>query len=83
MRALIVSFRSASVEPRVLVIHAGLRQFGLGDAALQVVLAFQRAELGGDQAQHHALVALGKVAQRLEGAGALAVVFQKDRKSVV
>jgi hypothetical protein len=36
---------------------------GFVDAALQVVLVFQLAELGGHQAQDHGL-ALGQVAQR-------------------
>jgi hypothetical protein len=49
---------------------------GFVDAALQVVLVFQLAELGGHQAQHHGL-ALGQVAQRLEVAGAVVVVFQE------
>src|SRR5919108_664768 len=47
------------------------------DAALDVVLLLQRAALGGDEAQHHDLVALRQKAQRLESAGALGVIFEK------
>ena len=65
--------------------HCGDRQncssggeFGrLVDAALDVVLLLQRAALGGDEAEHHDLVALGQEAQRLEAAGALGVVFEE------
>src|SRR5215467_7190072 len=41
------------------------------DAALDVVLLLERAALGGDEAKHDDLVALGQEAQRLEAAGAL------------
>src|SRR5712692_9952823 len=47
------------------------------DAALDVVLLLQRAALGGDEAEHHDLVALGPKAQRLEAAGTLGVVFEE------
>src|SRR5712691_2608370 len=54
------------------------RELGrLLDPALDVVLLLERAALGGDEAEHHDLVALGQVAQRLEAAGALAVVFEE------
>ncbi len=49
----------------------------LVDAALDVVLAFQLAGFRGDQAEHQLLVAFGKEAQRLETAGAIAVVFEE------
>src|SRR3954468_23675561 len=43
------------------------------DPALELVLGFELAALGGDQAEHRDL-ALGEKAQRLEPAGARAVV---------
>src|SRR5262245_6024467 len=43
----------------------------LVDAALDQVLGLQRAALGGDDADHDDLVALGQEAQRLEASGAL------------
>ena len=49
----------------------------LVDAALDVVLLLQRADLGGDEAEHHDLVALRQEPQRLEAAGAVGVVFQE------
>ena len=49
----------------------------LVDAALDVVLLLQRAALGGDEAEHHDLVALRQEAQRLEAAGAVGVVFEE------
>ena len=50
---------------------------GLVDAALDVVLLFERPELGADEAEHHDLVAFGQEPQRLEAAGALGVVFEE------
>src|SRR5713226_4480503 len=49
----------------------------LVDAALDRVLALQRAALRGDDPDHDVLVALGQEAQRLEAAGPLAVVFEE------
>src|SRR5262245_59267016 len=46
---------------------------GLVDAALEVVLGFEPGALGGDEAEHSGL-APGKKPQRLEAAGAWAVV---------
>ena len=46
------------------------------DPAHQHVAAFELAALGGDEAEHHGL-ALRHEAQRLEAAGALAVVFHE------
>src|SRR6478672_11519417 len=46
------------------------------DPALELVLGFELAALGGDQAEDRDL-ALGEKAQRLEPAGARAVVFEK------
>ena len=40
-------------------------------------LRSSRPRLGRDQAEHELLVALGEIAQRLEAAGAVAVVFQE------
>ena len=48
----------------------------LVDAALDRVLAFELAGLGGDDAEHDDL-ALGQLAQRREIAGALGVVFHE------
>ena len=48
----------------------------LVDAALDLVLGFQRAGLRGDEAEHH-LLALRHEAQRLEAAGAVAVVLHE------
>ena len=48
----------------------------LVDAALDRVLGFEPAGLGGDQAEHDVAV-LGHQLQRLEAAGALAVVFHE------
>src|SRR5262249_14191473 len=48
----------------------------LVDAALKRVLLLERAAFGGDEAEHHHL-ALGHEAQRLEAAGAVAVVFHE------
>src|SRR5215831_17045141 len=48
----------------------------LVDAPLDRILRLQRAQLGGDQAQHHDL-ALGQEAQWTEVAAALVVVFQE------
>src|SRR5215831_1725635 len=48
----------------------------LVDAALERVLLLERAAFGGDEAEHHHL-ALGREAQRLEAAGAVAVVFHE------
>ena len=50
---------------------------GLADAALDVGLVFQGAEFGGDQAEHHDLGTGGQESQRLESAGALAVIFEE------
>src|SRR5260221_65259 len=48
----------------------GRDKFGsLVDAALEIVLLLQRAELGRDEAEHDLLVALRHEAQRLETAG--------------
>src|SRR6202030_1732124 len=47
------------------------------DAALDLGVVLQRPDLGGDEAEHHDLVALGQEPQRLEAAGALAVVFEE------
>ena len=49
----------------------------LVDAALEIVLVFQPARLGGDEAEHDHL-ALRHEAQRLEAAGALVVIFQEE-----
>ena len=46
------------------------------DAPLQRVLVFERAGLGGDDAEHD-LLALRQQAQRLEAAGALVVIFHE------
>src|SRR6185312_8098494 len=48
----------------------------LVDAALELVLAFELAALGGHDAEHHGL-ALGQHAQGLEAAGALIVVLHE------
>src|SRR5688572_23015938 len=50
---------------------------GLVDAALDQVFRLERAALRGDHADHDDLLALGQEAQRLETAGAVAVVFQE------
>src|SRR6478672_12305087 len=47
------------------------------DAPLDVVARLQPPRLGGDQPEHHQLVALGQKPQRLEAAGTVAVVFQE------
>src|SRR6202158_3568798 len=47
------------------------------DPPLDVVLGLERAGLRGHEAEHHDLVAFGQEPQRLEAAGALAVVFEK------
>src|SRR5438874_10066627 len=44
---------------------------GLVDAALDVVLLLQRAAFGGDEAEHHGLVAFRQKPQRLKAARAL------------
>src|SRR4051812_48621832 len=49
----------------------------LVDPALDVILLLERAALGGDEPEHHGLVALRQEAQRLEAAGAVAVVFEE------
>jgi hypothetical protein len=49
---------------------------GLVDAALEVVLVFQLAELGGHQAQHHGLAGLEET-QRAEVARAVVVVLHE------
>src|SRR6266849_8524352 len=49
---------------------------GLLDAALEPILALERAALGGDEAEHDRL-ALGQHPQRPETAGALVVVFHE------
>src|SRR3954465_2160018 len=48
----------------------------LVDAALELVLAFEPAALGGHDAEHHGL-ALGQHAQGLEAAGALVVILHE------
>src|SRR5712691_13458351 len=48
----------------------------LVDAALEGVFALEQSLLGGHEAEHHHL-ALGHEAQRLEAAGAVAVVFHE------
>ena len=48
----------------------------LADAALEIVLRFKLAGFRGDDAEHHGL-ALGQQTQRLEPAGALAIVFHE------
>ena len=54
------------------------REFGgLLQPALDVVLFLQLAGLGGDDADHHDLVALRQIAQRLEAAGAVGIIFQE------
>src|SRR6266536_5556545 len=50
---------------------------GLVDAPLQLVLGFELAALGGDQAEHHQL-ALRHEAERLEAAGAGVVVLEEE-----
>src|SRR5215467_4801503 len=57
--------------------HAQFRPFRFLDAALDIVLLLECAALGGDEAEHDDLVALGQEAQRLEAAGALGIVFEK------
>src|SRR5262249_6696150 len=53
-------------------------EFGcLVDAALDLVLLFERAALRGDQAEHDAFLALRQKPERLEAAGALGVVFEE------
>src|SRR4051812_40835489 len=47
----------------------------LVDPPLDVVLLLERTALGGDEPEYHGLVALRQEAQRLEAAGAVAVVF--------
>src|SRR5919108_2039498 len=47
------------------------------DAAFYIVLLLERAALGGDEAEHHDLVAFRQEAQRLEAAGALGVVLKE------
>src|ERR1700722_1528766 len=46
---------------------------GLLQPALDVVLLLELAALRGDDADHHDLVALRQIAQRLEAAGALGI----------
>src|SRR5262245_22501959 len=46
------------------------------DTAFYVVLLLERAALGGDETEHHDLVAFGQETQRFEAAGALGVVFE-------
>src|SRR4029078_9932249 len=50
---------------------------GLVDPPLDVVLLLERTALGSDEPEHHGLVAFRQKAQRLEAAGAGAVVFEK------
>src|SRR5208282_5231254 len=53
-------------------------KFGrLVDTALDVVLLFQLAALGGDKTQHDDLVALRQEPQRLEAARARGIVFEE------
>src|SRR5260370_31063802 len=54
---------------------------GLVDAAPQGVPRFQRARLGGDEAEHHLLVARQQP-QRLEATGALRVPFHEGAVDV-
>src|SRR5436190_15113056 len=49
---------------------------GLVDAALELVLGFERPALRGDEPEHDHL-ALGHETQRREAAGAVAVVFHE------
>src|ERR1700761_466614 len=49
----------------------------LVDAALDDVLAFELAGLGGDQPEYQLFVPFRKKPQRLEAAGALAIVFEE------
>jgi len=44
---------------------------------LDVFLFFQLARFRGDDADHHDLVALRQIAQRLEAAGALGIIFEE------
>src|ERR1700683_2789211 len=50
---------------------------GLVDPPLDVVLLLQLAGLRRDKTEHELLLALGKKAQRLEAAGAIAIVFEE------
>src|ERR1700751_5673385 len=50
---------------------------GLLEAALDVVALLQFAEFRGDQADHHNLVALRQIAQRLETTGAVGIIFEE------
>src|SRR4029079_8749749 len=59
---------------RELLQRSMLRSFV--DPALELVLGFELAALGGDQAEHRDR-ALGEKTQRLESAGARAVVFEE------
>src|SRR5437763_1199539 len=50
---------------------------GLVDAAPDIVFLLERAALRSDESEHHYLVAFRQEAQRLEAAGARAVIFQE------
>src|SRR6202012_5534911 len=50
---------------------------GLFQTALDVVLFFQLAALGGDDANPHDLVADRQIAQRLEAARAVGIIFEE------
>src|SRR5581483_11757144 len=50
----------------------------LADAALEIVLLLELAELGGDEAEHDLLIASRHEAQRLEATGTVGVVFEEE-----
>jgi hypothetical protein len=70
----VVGARETALRAEAQVFHGHELRGGV-DAALEVVLLLQLREFGADETQDDAL-ALGRVAQRLEAAGALGVVLE-------
>jgi hypothetical protein len=50
---------------------------GFLQPALDIVLFLEHTALGCDDADHHDLVALGQIAQRLETSGAFGIIFEE------
>src|SRR5579864_2796548 len=73
--ALLGRGKSALRRERELIERRKFR--GFGKPPLDVVLALERSAFGGDEADHHDLVALGQVTQRLEATGALGIIFKE------
>src|SRR6185295_2544726 len=72
----VVRAREAALRRQAQVFQRHVAR-SLVDAPLQRFLRLERARLGGDEAEHDVLP-LRQPAQRLEAAGALAVVFHEE-----